>query len=337
MLMTGASGGMIGATYYRELYRLQQQGRPVNVYDSAYTERISRDLLNSVFSALAVNDFITPFRSFKSGNNRYAKDRGYAFEMQLNENTDHVLEKKLGDYRLPEQQAKIPMLIWDATINADGRRLIISPQPVSYLCAPEYAYPTRNVRDVDGVDFAQYFAAQHAMDLQVTSAIRMCATFPYVLPNVFLPSDPIVDVMDAGIRDNFGQETTLRFLYTFRRWINENTSGVVYIQVRDTRKNEIHPIEKTKTLSKLIFDPLFTMQQHWSAMQDFNQDNQLNYIEGYFPQKFHRIILQYVPQKEDKAAALSWHLTSREKIDIAGALDNAANQTAFDYILQLMK
>jgi len=337
MLMTGASGGMIGASYYRELYYRKLQGASINIYDSTYTERISRDLLNSVFSAMAVNDFITPFREFRIGNNHYGKDRGYYFEKQLNENTDHVLQKTLRDYQQPEQQALIPMLIWNSTINADGRRLMISPQPISYLCAPEYLYPTRPIRDVDAVDFSQYFAAQQAMDLRISSAIRMCATFPYVLPNVFLPSDPIVDVMDAGIRDNFGQETTLRFLYNFRHWINENTSGVVYIQVRDTRKNDIQPIKKQKDLGDLLFEPLFTMQQHWSAMQDFEQDNQVNYMEGYFPEKFHRIIFQYVPQKEDKAAALSWHLTSREKMDIAGAVNNPGNQAGFDYILRLMR
>jgi hypothetical protein len=337
MLMTGASGGMIGASYYRELYYRKKQGENIKIYDTAYTERISRDLLNSVFSAMAVNDFITPFREFRLGNNRYAKDRGYTFEMQLNENTEHILEKTLKDYRQPEEQAIIPMLIWNSTINADGRRLLISPQPVSYLCAPRYLYPTREVQDVDGVDFGQYFAAQRSQDLRITSAIRMCATFPYVLPNVFLPSDPIVDVMDAGIRDNFGQETTLRFLYNFRGWINENTSGVIYLQIRDTRKNDIQPIKKQKDLSDLIFEPLFTMQQHWSAMQDFDQDNQVNYMEGYFPQKFHRVIFQYVPQKEDKAAALSWHLTSREKMDIARAVDNPGNQAAFEYILKQMK
>ena len=336
-LMTGASGGMIGASYFRELYYRKLQGKPVNIQDSAYTERISRDLLNSVFTALAVNDFITPFRSFHIGNNRYAKDRGYAFERQLNLNLDHVLEKTLKDYQQPEMDAQIPMLIWNATINADGRRLIISPQAVSYLCSPQYQYPTRTFQDVDGVDFAQFFAPQRAMDLRITSAIRMCATFPYVLPNAFLPSNPIVDVMDAGIRDNFGQETTLRFLYNFRDWINENTSGVIYIQIRDTRKNDIRPIKKQKDLGDLVFEPLFTMQQHWSAMQDFDQDNQVNYMEGYFPNKFHRIIFQYVPSKEDKAAALSWHLTSREKIDIAGALDNSGNQAAFEYLMKQLQ
>jgi hypothetical protein len=336
VLMTGASGGMLGATYFRELYYEQLQGKHIELQNKVYVNRVSMDLLNSVFLAMAVNDFIAPWRSFRMGRNQYAKDRGYAFERQLNENTGGVLDKTIGDYRLAEFNGEIPMLIWNATINADGRRLMISPQPISYLCSPQYLYPTRMVRDVDGVDFGQYFAAQDAMDLRVSSAIRMCATFPYVLPNAFLPSNPIVDVMDAGIRDNFGQQTTLRYLFTFSKWINENTSGVVYIQIRDTRKNEISPIKKTKDLSDLVFEPLFTMQQHWSAMQDFDQDDLLNYIEGYFPNKFHRVIFQYVPQQHDKGAALSWHLTSREKLDIAHALDNPANQSALEYVLEQM-
>ncbi|MBW8686192.1 patatin-like phospholipase family protein [Chitinophaga rhizophila] len=337
VLMTGASGGMMGASYFRALYKEKQLGKQIDMQDSSYTERISRDLLNCVFTSMTVNDFITPFRSFKINNKRYAKDRGYAFELELTSNTGTAFTGTIRDYQEPERQAKVPMLIWSATINADGRRLIISPQPVSYLCAPEYSPKVRTVRDIDGVDFTQYFAAQEAMDLQVTSAIRMCATFPYVLPNVFLPSVPIVDVMDAGIRDNFGQEPSMRFLYTFREWINEHTDGVVFIQVRDTRKNDIKSIKQSMKLNDMMFDPLFTMQQHWSAMQDFVQDNELSYLEGYFPGKFHRIIFQYVPQKEDKAAALSWHLTSREKIDIAGALDNPTNQASFDSVMKMVR
>ncbi|SFE70216.1 Patatin-like phospholipase [Chitinophaga sp. CF118] len=335
-LMTGASGGMIGASYFRALYLEKQQGMLINLHDSVYTERIARDLLNSVFTSMAVNDFITPFRSFRIGNDVYAKDRGYTFEMQLNANTDNVLDKTLKYYQDPELKAQIPMLIWSATINADGRKLLISPQPVSYLCSPEYSPSMPGFQDVDGVDFGQYFARQGAMNMKVTSAIRMCATFPYVLPNVFLPSNPIVDVMDAGIRDNFGQETSMRFLHIFREWINENTSGVIFLQIRDTRKNDIKGIQQSMELSDMAFDPLFTMQQHWSAMQDFVQDAELNYLEGYFPGKFHRVIFQYVPQKEDRAAALSLHLTSREKIDIAGALDNPANRTAFDSVMHLI-
>jgi hypothetical protein len=111
----------------------------------------------------------------------------------------------------------------------------------------------------------------------------------------------------------------------------------VYIQIRDTRKNDIGGIKQIMQLSDMMFDPLFTMQQHWSAMQDFVQDNELTYLQGYFPGRLNRIIFQYVPQKDDRSAALSLHLTSREKIDIAGALDNPANQQSFDSVMHLIR
>ena len=59
--------------------------------------------------------------------------------------------------------------------------------------------------------------------------------FLIVLPNVWLPSEPVIDVMDAGLRDNFGQETTLRFLSSFDDWIKENTRGVLILQIRDRK------------------------------------------------------------------------------------------------------
>jgi hypothetical protein len=59
------------------------------------------------------------------------------------------------------------------------------------------------------------------MNVNILSALRMNATFPYVLPNVWLPTNPIIDVMDAGLRDNFGQESSLRFIEVFKDWLKE--------------------------------------------------------------------------------------------------------------------
>ena len=61
----------------------------------------------------------------------------------------------------------------------------------------------------------------------------MNATFPYVLPTVWLPTNPVIDVMDAGLRDNYGQESALRFIAVFKDWLQANTSKVVLIQKRD--------------------------------------------------------------------------------------------------------
>lgn len=337
VLITGASGGMIAATYFRELYWEKLQGKEIDPYDNHYVEDVSKDLLNAVFSSFATNDFFTPFQRFSLNENKYPKDRGYAFERQLNINLHQKLKKTLGDYKEAEAKAQIPMIIFSPTITADGRRLLISPLPVSYLTWPEYHLSNRNVRDIDGVDFCRYFALQHPQQLWITSAIRMSATFPYVLPNVYLPTHPIIDVMDAGLRDNYGKEISLRFAHVFRSWINANTSGVVLIQIRDNRKNETVQIEKQKGLIDMVLEPLFTMQHNWSAFQDFEQDDLVAYAAHFIDVPFHRIIFQYVPRKKNKAAALNWHLTQGEKLDITEALNNAANREAFQYLKEVME
>jgi hypothetical protein len=55
-LISGASGGMLGATYFRELYRLKQQGRNFNPRDKKYVDNVSRDLLNPLFSSMVTRD-----------------------------------------------------------------------------------------------------------------------------------------------------------------------------------------------------------------------------------------------------------------------------------------
>lgn len=337
VLMTGASGGMIAATYFRELYREKLEGRKINLYSSSYVTNVSRDLLNSIISSFAINDFFTPFQRFTLNGNSYSKDRGYAFERQLNVNTGGVLDKTLADYRKPVREGRIPMIIFSPTITADGRKLLICSQPVSYMTWPQYRDTQRRVRDIDGVDFMHYFAAQHPGQLRITSAIRMNATFPYVLPNVYLPTQPIIDVMDAGLRDNFGQETSLRFLHVFRNWINNHTSGVISIVIRDSRKNQAMPPAKEKALPEMIMEPLFTIQRTWSNYQDFEQDDLTAYAEHFFRVPFSRIIFQYVPKEGTETAALNWHLTGREKTDIDESLLSPANRAAFQRLEQAMK
>lgn len=336
ILMTGASGGMIAAAYYRELYLEKLKGKPIRLKDQKYVNNVSKDLLNAVLSSFAVNDFFTPFRNFKLDGNIYPKDRGYAFEQQLNINLNNVLNKELGDYKEPEQKALIPMMILSPTITADGRKLLISPQRMSYLTYPVYENMSRPVRDIDGIDFTTYFSKQHPMNLLFTTAIRMNATFPYVLPNVFLPTEPIVEVMDAGLRDNYGKETSLRFMHVFRKWINNNTSAVILIQIRGKKKNQTEIIDKHKGFVDRLMEPMFTMEHNWSSFQDFEQNDLVAYAAHFIKIPFHRIIFQYVPRKKNKAAALNWHLTEQEKIDIADALNKKSNQKAFQELKVLM-
>ena len=79
-LITGASGGMIGASYFRELYWRRQQNENINLQSSKYIDDISSDLLNPLFTAFVARDIISPAFKFKIGSYQYVKDRAYSFE-----------------------------------------------------------------------------------------------------------------------------------------------------------------------------------------------------------------------------------------------------------------
>lgn len=330
VLINGASGGMLGAAYFRELYYSKLKGAKLNLQDPAYAENISKDLLSPLFSSFVTRDIIGPVQKFEVNGYRYAKDRGYAFEQKLNENTEGVLSKPLAYYEAPEAQALLPTMLFNSVINHDGRKMIISTHPVRYLMRPIRDTTVITPFDPDAVDFNSFFAKQDAKHLNLLSALRMNATFPYVLPNVWLPTNPVIDVMDAGLRDNFGQEASLRFINVFRDWLKANTSGVVLLQIRDRGLGEWdNPAEKNDLISVLT-KPFLTLQNNWYKLQDYYQHDELEYLSAAYGPEFHRICFQYVPAKEEAPASLSFHLTTAEKRSIAASLDNAANREQFE-------
>ena len=74
----------------------------------------------------------------------------------------------------------------------------------------------------------------------------MSATFPYITPNTTLPTEPPIKIMDAGISDNFGLSDAIRFVFAYKDWIAENTSGIVFVSIRDSPKlNTIAPRSRT--------------------------------------------------------------------------------------------
>ena len=233
LFITGASGGMLGATYFRELYLHKQKNQQINLQSKQYVNNISADLLNPLFSSFVTRDLIGPVQKFTYNNFKYTKDRGYAFEEKLNENTEGLLDKKISDYSIPEENALIPFAFFNSVISRDARKMIIATHPARFLMKPNCNNDCITTTDADAIDFTSFFSKQKASDLRVLSALRMNATFPYVLPNVWLPTTPIIDVMDAGLRDNYGLETTLRFLTFFEDWIKANTTKVVILQIRD--------------------------------------------------------------------------------------------------------
>jgi hypothetical protein len=335
-LITGASGGMFGAAYFRELSRLKTKDSSVNPDDHKYTDAISVDLLNPLFSSFVARDLFSPAQKFKVGDYEYIKDRGYAFEQKLNANTGGVLDRQLRDIEPEEASAKIPLMLFSSVVTRDSRTMLISTQPISFLMRPVFDSSRIKTIAPDAVDFGSFFYKQDPMNVRMLTALRMNATFPYVLPNVWLPSEPVIDVMDAGFRDNFGEQVGIRFVHVFRDWIQQNTRGVLLIQIRDRKTGGWeNPFESTN-ITEIITKPLLLIQFNWYKMQEYNQNDLLSVMEGYMGNTFYKMTFQYEPKTANEGAALNFHLSRKEKLDIANAVNSPLNQDILKSVNELL-
>ncbi len=328
-LITGASGGMFGAAYFRALARMKEGDPSINLQDHKYTDAISEDLLNPLFSSFVARDLASPAQKFKVGNYEYIKDRGYAFEQKLNINTHGVLDRQLRDIAPDEKEARIPLLLLSSVITRDSRTMLISSQPISFLMRPVYDSTRIMGIDPDAVDFCSLLNKQDPFNIRLLTALRMNATFPYVLPNVWLPTNPVIDVMDAGFRDNFGEQVAIRFLRVFRDWILQNTRGVVLIQIRDRKIGGWETPFESKDITEIITKPVLLLQYNWYKMQEYNQDDLLSVFEGLMGDHFYKTTFQYQPKKVNEGVSLNFHLTRQEKLDVANALNLPVNQIMF--------
>jgi hypothetical protein len=335
-LINGASGGMIGATYFRELYRQKMQGKNINLQNKEYVDDIASDVLNPLFSSFVARDLIAPAQKFQVNTFSYVKDRGYAFEEKMNRNTRGYLDKQLKDYSADEKAANIPLIFFNSVVTRDSRKMMISTQPLSFMMQGWQDTTRIPEMDPDAIDFAAFFAKQEPFNLRILTALRMNATFPIVLPNVWLPSEPIIDVMDAGLRDNYGQETTLRFLEKFDDWIGKNTSGILIIQVRDRSPGGWEYPYLSDDITDHATKPFLLLQHNWFKMMEYFQNDMLSYYSSYPGRKVHKILFQYAADKEENKAALNFHLSRREKLDIMSSVNSTMNAESFKKLNDLL-
>ncbi|MFQ5334466.1 MAG: hypothetical protein ACE5DN_00160 [Flavobacteriales bacterium] len=324
-LITGSSGGMLGSAYFREIFLRKQQDKEFR--NEQFVQDMGKDILNPVAFTIAVNDLFLRLQKFAYQGHRYTKDRGFAFEQQVNRNTRHMLDKTLSDYRRFEEDASIPIMVFAPAMVNDGRRVLISSLPSAFLTR---SAPFGNVINDDvpeSIEFLRFFDKQHAGHLRFLSAIRMNATFPYIMPVTSLPSEPSIDVMDAGIRDNFGLTISLKYLYTFKNWIARNTDGVVIIQTRDKPHNFEIDDGPGRNFFQNMISPLGSFYSNWPNIQNFSQDELLQYAGHWFNGRL-EVIRFELPHKENQNISLSWHLTKKEKEAILSAIHLPENSSA---------
>lgn len=333
-LITGASGGMIGAGYFRELYlRKEEKKIPTHTSDE-YFNLLGKDLLNPIALSITVSDLFFRVQRFKDGKYEYTKDRAYAFERQLNENVNGVFGKRLKDYLEPEHSAQIPMMVITPTIINDGRRMFVAPHSLAYLSTPVQRKDFYYKPIPEGLNFIRFFKANDAENLRFTTALRMNATFPYIMPNVSLPSEPTIEVMDAGVRDNFGVRTSLKFLFVFRDWLEKNTSGVIFLQIRDTPHNPEFSPNPKKSIVQSFTTPIGSFYGNFPKIQQYNHDEYFQFASSWFKNSLDVVVFE-LPNEKEKVS-LSWRLTTREKDYIYKAIHLRPNRLALKELNALL-
>jgi hypothetical protein len=341
VLMTGASGGMLGVAYFRELYYQNYlQQNKINLNDKKYTYSLAKDLNNAITASIATNDLFYPLRSFQMKENYYKKDRGYMWEYQFNLNTNGLLNKSLKDYQIPEQKADIPLMLNYPVITNDARYLFIASQKMRYMMHPynkNKNWENRSHIEVDGIDYLSYFKDYHPEDMPITTALRLNATYPWILPNTTFPTEPEFTTMDAGIRDNLGTGISARFISVFKNWIEENTSGIVIVEIRSLEKMEvIEEVDRKSWVSKAV-SPFGTLSNNLTNLHDYNNDAWISLLKTDLKVPIEIIRFEYNPDKKSAKASMSFRLTTKEKMNIIEATKNVTNQSNAKLLKNMLK
>jgi hypothetical protein len=282
---------------------------------------------------MVMNDLFVSTRKFKTGGFSYPVDRGRAFDLRLSENTLGLLDMPVFHHQEAERNGAIPLLVLSPTIINEGRRLLISPMGLSFLTVSENAHLTNRNDNYDGIEYSRFFSKQQADSLNFITALRMSSTFPYITPLISLPSEPRIELIDAGARDNDGLMLTLRFLHTFKDWIADNTSGVTIVQLLAARpiEPEIRALPVATRLDAIV-KPIGGMFSSFASLQLFTRAEMLKYAEDWM--NFPMDIVQFDLLTRRNEISLSWHLTEREKVQIYQAIRSNRLQDEYEKVLR---
>ncbi|MCB0480613.1 MAG: hypothetical protein KDC83_04230 [Flavobacteriales bacterium] len=332
-LICGASGGMIGSSYYRELYLHHLLENRQTGINGKNIDNMAKDILNPLSFAWVVNDLMIQYKYFEYNGLIYAKDRAYFFEKQLIQNTQGMLDKELGFYTSFVDQGMIPEMILTPTVANDGRRLLIGSRSTLYL---NVAKKESEIMKSGNLDFFALFDGHGAPKMKFSSALRMNATFPYVLPNVTLPTDPRIEVMDAGIRDNYGYSTTMDYLKCIEHWADTALDNIVIVRIFD-RPEIIRLKEKPKlSFIQSLFVPVGSVYTNMFNVQHMNGAQLYEFIPSSLQKKV-RMVDFILDEKTGADIPLSWHITKRAEKDIEKGLKTPENQRSLNKLKSLLK
>lgn len=264
-LITGASGGMVGAGHL--VAAMGPNGLTVPIEE--VIEGAALDSLTDVTRAL-----ILP-----------GKDRGRALEEVWERNSGGRMAKAFRELALGEDEGWRPSLVYTPMLVEDGRRLVVSNLELGSITesiGPRLACKGDCPQSRAAV---QLFAcAGEGLDtFKLSTAARLSATFPWITSAGVLPSTPERRVVDSGYYDNYGVDLAAAWMHKNAAWLRDNTSGVLLVRIRDavTHPFDVHypggpgPLHKW---ASAVSTPVEAILSAREATMSFRNDDKVSLL-----------------------------------------------------------
>jgi hypothetical protein len=328
-LITGASGGMLGAAEWTSTLP-----GPLRTEAEAGHEGVLESLefggLMAVSSGLVLRDLLPP--PFRHG-----YDRGRRLECAW-ECYSPALKKPLSSLSEGEETGWRPSLVLAPVVVEDGRFLVISNLDLGSLLqskGPQLPSEKDEIYGIQGYQLFDYLPGTQNT-LRLSTAVRLQANFPYVLPSTEVPGPQSghVRVVDAGYRDDWGVELASSWVISNHDWLRGNTSGVLLIQIRDSPSSErtALPTGERSFLTRGadgLLTPASGLLSSWRHTAASRNDEMVaeltKAMNGDAKNPFMTTV---VFELETRGAPLTWSLTSAESDGIRGGLRSSKNQGA---------
>jgi len=258
-VITGASGGMVGAAAYVSaltdpnvenstpepgLARTGDKGaaRDKDAARRLLLKNLSRDFLTPVIREMVFYDLPAIFTPFVQ-----KSDRGLELERVWDDSTASTkqTEDRLDQPGGPNTGFRKEGLGVEFLSLAKGEKggwrpsLIISPLIIEG--SQQLLISNLNLDGLGGG--MEFFKQFRRAGLKLSTALRMNATFPFVTPVASLPTTPPRRVVDAGYKENYGVDLATDWLEKHRQWLSRHTSGVILIQIRAYPLDAVGQIE----------------------------------------------------------------------------------------------
>jgi hypothetical protein len=339
-LITGASGGMLGAAYYVGGLTHPRDRKLRAQVLAEQRCHLEEGFLTPLMNELVFSDvphFFSPWHA--------SYDRGKAFEDAVARKLGPAITQSFADLQQGEREGWRPSLVFAPMMVEDGRRLIVSNLSLADALQNTVTLisgaPSDGKLDVqkaplswEGAELFRLFPEAWGRQLgskpmKLVTAVRMSASFPVFSPVVSLPTTPRRRLVDAGYYDNYGISMSSAWLFTDRNmdWLRNHVGPICVIQVRDGVSEDQRALRQpiaepsnliSRALEELTTPPegLFNARE---ASSSFRNDGQLKLLAKFYNGNYafddalsvsRRGKLFVATFEYPSQAPLNWHLST---------------------------